>query len=1113
MTTTDDVVQDSRARLGRPARRQWRLAIAPVFVVLALLLPSQAGAATCGYGSGGAYASNLCWFDMTGYNDTTARSPAGQPVSISLPGGYTASFTLTSRSVAGRNYPIVDAFAVPIETRFAYGSSDYVGVPGRPALYSRNAGGNNGLTLTLSNIQVVDSSGAPVTGYSFVIADAENNIAGENFTWTSDKPLSLIGVMNSRSDGGCYRSLTGVGTTTVTCTGRNPSTGFPSGALYDGVIVGADTPSTIGLTMTTFARSGVAFAIRTSRIQVTKNVVGRVRASDSFDVSARSPEGSVVGSASTGSSPSATTGPLTVLPRSGGASYTLAEAVTAGSGTRLADYAQSWSCTNNGVAMPSLSGSGTSRAVSPAAGDDIQCTVTNTQLPADVSIAKSVSTTKPTIGDTVTYRLVVASNGPSSASNVVVNEAAPAGLALLSATPSQGSCSSASSCQLGALAPGATATITVTARVQADGSLTNTATVSTSTPDRDPSNDSARQTIDVQPSADLKLVKTASATTVHEGEDFHYTVVVTNAGPSTARAVTVTDSLPAGVALRSASSTRGTCTQGNPVVCELGDIPSGGKATITLEVTTTDAGRPENTAIVESPTSDPDTTNNSDHTTVTTDRLADLAIAKSASTSVVTDGEAFDYTLKVTSKGPSRATGVVVTDTVPKGLRVMAASSSRGTCTAAGQTVSCDLGTLGSGASATITVTVLTTKAGTYTNSASVTSEAPDPDPGDNVDDAPPVEVSARADVSLAKTASAPTALIGDMVTYELAVANDGPDDAADVTVTDPLPAGGTFVSARPSSGTCAVVAGTLVCNLGSVPNGSTVRIQLQVTLTQAGDTRNVAQVTASTPDPKPANNQTSTGTTTEKADVSLTKTASSAKPSIGQKVTYTIIARNAGPALARGVLITDPIPASLKYVSAKASAGSCKVAQGALVCNVGDIPARRAATVTLKAVVLRVGEAGNAASAVTRYPDDPNTANNLVRTVIKSAAPRLTLRKTASRATVSTAGRVTFALRVRNTGGSTAHGILVCDDMPSGLVVTSTSPRAKLRGGDYCWTLSSLARGRATTLTIVATPLSRTSGRRVNQAVLNARDARPLTASRAVTVNRTRILGGGVTG
>ena len=103
--------------------------------------------------------------------------------------------------------------------------------------------------------------------------------------------------------------------------------------------------------------------------------------------------------------------------------------------------------------------------------------------------------------------------------------------------------------------------------------------------------------------------------------------------------------------------------------------------------------------------------------------------------------------------------------------------------------------------------------------------------------------------------------------------------------------------------------------------------------------------------------------------------------------------------------------------------------------------------------------------------------------------------------------------MRVYNTGGSTAHHVLVCDDMPSGLVVASTSPHAKLRSGDYCWTIFSLAPRRAKTLSIVATALSRTSGRRVNHAVLNARDARPLSATRAVRVDRVRILGGGVTG
>jgi uncharacterized repeat protein (TIGR01451 family) len=731
---------------------------------------------------------------------------------------------------------------------------------------------------------------------------------------------------------------------------------------------------------------------------------------------------------------------------------------------------------------------------------------------ADVSIVKSVSDKTPALGDTITYTLAVHNNGPADARNVVVNDTAAAGIVLLSATPSQGSCSSPAACQLGLLSAGGSATITVTAKAAAEGSAANTATVSTGTPDRDSSNNTSSETIDVHPSADLRIVKTASVISVHEGQDFRYTLVVTNDGPSTARAATVTDSLPAGVALRSVSTSRGSCGQSDPVVCAVGDIPVGGTATITLNVTATDAGRPENTAIVESPTLDPNLANNSDHTQVTTDRLADVAIAKSASTSVVADGEAFDWTLKVVNHGPSRALGAVVTDTVPSGLRIEAVSSSRGTCTASGQTITCELGDVGSGGTAAITITVLTTKAGSYTNGASVTSQTPDPNPGNNVDNAA-VEVSARADVAIAKTASAPIALVGDTVIYGITVTNHGPDDAADVTVTDPLPAGGVFVSAKPSTGSCAMVAGSLVCDLGSMAPGAAVTIQLQVTLSQAGDTRNVAQVTSSTPDPKPSNNQATTSTTTEKADVVLTKTASAARPSIGQTVTYTITARNAGPALARGVTVTDPIPASLKYVSAKPTAGACTHAQDAVVCNLGDIPNGKSVKVTLKAVVRRVGDAGNAASVVSRWPDDPNLANNLARSVVKAPAPHLTLRKTASRSTLSTAGHVTFNLRVRNTGGSTAHQVLVCDDLPSGLVATDTTPRARLRGDGYCWTLASLAPGRARTFTITAMALSSASGRRVNHATLNARDARALTASRAVRVDRIRVLGGGVTG
>jgi hypothetical protein len=90
-----------------------------------------------------------------------------------------------------------------------------------------------------------------------------------------------------------------------------------------------------------------------------------------------------MGSASTGAGDSASTGGITVLPRTNNAVYTMSEAATPSSGTDLGAYTQDWSCTNASVSSTTVlpSGAGTSKTVSPQAGDDITCTVTNSAPP------------------------------------------------------------------------------------------------------------------------------------------------------------------------------------------------------------------------------------------------------------------------------------------------------------------------------------------------------------------------------------------------------------------------------------------------------------------------------------------------------------------------------------------------------------------------------------------------------------------------------------------------------------------------------------------------------------------------------------------------------------
>jgi uncharacterized repeat protein (TIGR01451 family) len=98
---------------------------------------------------------------------------------------------------------------------------------------------------------------------------------------------------------------------------------------------------------------------------------------------------------------------------------------------------------------------------------------------ADLTIAKTTPSTSVTAGSNVTYTITVGNSGPSTATNVTVNDTLPAGLQFVSATSSQGTCNAASPvvCNLGTLLVGANATVTLVATATgSSGTVSNTAT-------------------------------------------------------------------------------------------------------------------------------------------------------------------------------------------------------------------------------------------------------------------------------------------------------------------------------------------------------------------------------------------------------------------------------------------------------------------------------------------------------------------------------------------------------------------------------------------------------------------------------------------------------------
>src|SRR5262249_35770638 len=121
---------------------------------------------------------------------------------------------------------------------------------------------------------------------------------------------------------------------------------------------------------------------------------------------------------------------------------------------------------------------------------------TETPQQADLSVTKTVSNTRPNVGYTITFTVTVTDAGPNAATNVQLTDLLPAGLSLVSSTPSQGSYSGASGLwDVGTLANGGSATLQLQARVVSSAAQTNTASISHSDQfDPDTGNNSATTT-------------------------------------------------------------------------------------------------------------------------------------------------------------------------------------------------------------------------------------------------------------------------------------------------------------------------------------------------------------------------------------------------------------------------------------------------------------------------------------------------------------------------------------------------------------------------------------------------------------------------------------------
>jgi uncharacterized repeat protein (TIGR01451 family) len=316
--------------------------------------------------------------------------------------------------------------------------------------------------------------------------------------------------------------------------------------------------------------------------------------------------------------------------------------------------------------------------------DDQSSQIITVSLAADLRLEKEVDSPTPQVGNQVVFSIVITNDGPDPATNVSVKDQLPAGLVWIADNSLGAYVPSTGIWSVGDVAVSEVKRLSITAQVEASGTLTNIAQIKAAAeydPDSTPDNglfnedDQDSATVRISSAADLELNKSASTLTANVDDQVAFTLTVTNHGPDEASGVQVQEVLPAGLMYVSDSSHG----DYNPStgLWTLATLAAGGTDTLQIITRIGSSGSLVNTAqVYSSDQYDPNSTpnnndpeeNDQDSTTLTVAAAADLQLAKSVDNPTPNLNSTIIYTLTVTNDGPDAASGVQVEELLPAGL-------------------------------------------------------------------------------------------------------------------------------------------------------------------------------------------------------------------------------------------------------------------------------------------------------------------------------------------------------------------------------------------------------------------------------------------------------------
>ena len=603
---------------------------------------------------------------------------------------------------------------------------------------------------------------------------------------------------------------------------------------------------------------------------------------------------------------------------------------------------------------------------------------------ADVTVPeiipdKTVSIANPNFGDNVTYTVTVSNDGIGDANNVVIVDRLGEGLIFVSASdngvwdPVKRTVT-----WIVDLAKGESKVFTVNATVSGYGNVTNylvvgnkTAGVNVTVPEINPN-------------------KTVSIENPNFGDDVTYTVTVSNGGIGNAKSVVVRDVLGEGLKFVSATGNY-TFDEATNTITWIVDLAKGESKVFTVNATVDAYGNVSNSLVVGNKTVSVNVT------------VPEINPDKTVNVVNPNFGDDVTYSVTVSNVGIGDAKGVVVKDTLGKGLKFISATGNY-TFDEATNTITWIVD-LAKGESKTFKVNATVSGYGNVTNTVIVGNKTFNKN----------VTVP---EINSNKTVNNEIPNFGDNVTYSVTVTNDGIGDANNVVVCDILGKGLKFLNAD-GNFTYDEKTGTITWIVDLV-KGETKTFNVNVTVLSYGDLSNKVVV----------GNKTVIKNITV-PEINPGKEINIEVPNFGDNVTYTVIVNNTGKVNAIDVVVADKLGEGLTFVNA----------------SNGGVYNETTRTITW-IINLTAGETKYlyVNTTVSAYGNITNSVIVGNKTFNKNVTvPEIIPVKEVNSSDIHIGDEITYTIAVSNPGKTNATNIVIKDVLPEGLKFINAS-----NGGVY---------------------------------------------------------------